>query len=131
MQVFDVFINNFIYIYIYIDKELTVDDMANLNTSEDLTAKGYYCPKHGIAPTIHKLKFRKGSKSIDMTKFWAAKTPAPGTYHNADKWIARTGKFLKGKKKSVIDESVHVTKYVPGPGSYTSTPKKKVQFGFS
>ena len=106
-----------LYIYIYILDQVSIEDMTNMNPKDNWEIEGFKCPKSGQAKRrVQNIFMGKGKKSYleGISKTFAAKTPPPGHYYSPAKWENRQGKFLKSKKRSLIEVNANIKNWVPG-----------------
>ena len=107
---------------------LTVRDVYRMSTSKNtgFGIAGYKIPKTlSYSRREHKFSI---SSTPDITK--ASQEPGPTTYAESKEsnqkrfWKTSNGKFMKGKKKTLIQEQAERKKSTPGPGAYLKGNKK-------
>jgi hypothetical protein len=100
-----------------------------LKKKEQWGVEGYYVPTNEWYFKKPKTFWAKGKKE-NIIEYEARKKkdqPGPTKYDLINDWSKNTkGKFLKGKKETLIDEILKMKKYkLPGPGSY-KLPTEKI-----
>ena len=98
---------------------------------EDWGIDGYKAPKPCLYFTReHKFPGEK-RKDITYQVQATAKDPAPTAYALDDKlnaklyWTKSSGKFLYGKRNTLIDEVMKRKSYIPSPSQYFEVPKSQ------
>ena len=104
---------------------LTTKEMFHLSTkAPDYGIQGYYVAKTTNYSSCEP-KFSKDTrKDLSYESQVHEKDPDPTKYSepyeksSARYWNSPNGKFLKSKKKSIMDDAAIQAKDIPGPGSY-------------
>lgn len=110
---------------------LTTKDMYNLSTKQpDYGVQGYYVAKT-TNYSSRESKFPKDTrKDLSYESRCHSKEPDPTKYNESYEksvlryWTTPNGKFLKSKKKSIMDDATVRAKETPGPGAYMKDPPR-------